>query len=139
MTIDDVGCTMALRALLYSQANISGHKVGAAILASDGRGTTSFFRGSNIELATSKCWHAEEVALVKAIAEGFRDIRAVYVSSTNTDQRAACCGYCMQSLMYANPDAEIVVVNMDGSIKLRTTVKERNGPYAYWGKGRLDP
>jgi len=135
---DQYAVNQCLDALNYSQANISGYKVGSAIVALNENGAFGIFDGCNIELATSKVWHAEEVALVKAISAGYRNILKCFVTSTGEQQCAACCGYCMQHLMYANPDCEIIVVNPDGSVKLRTTVRERNGPLAYLGKGRLD-
>lgn len=130
---------LALLMLDKSQCAISGHRVGAVVRAINPvNGDSEYFGGCNIELATSKVWHAEETALIKAIVAGFVKPVECYVTSTNTDQRAAMCGYCMQHFMYANPDCEIVVVNMDGSVKFRTTVRERNGVYAYLGRGKLN-
>jgi|SRR6185503_3999208 len=137
--IDQKAVDLTLHMLKFSQANISNHKVGACVVASNLKGDYGYFGGCNIELATSKVWHAEEVALAKAISAGYRHIFACYVTSNNFDQTAACCGYCMQHLMYANPKAIIFVVHPDGSPKLAVSVEERNGQYAYLGKGRLDP
>jgi cytidine deaminase len=129
----------AVRQLELSQANISHHKVGAVLVAQNSKGEHRIFTGCNIELATSKVWHAEEVALSKAISEGWRKPVRIYITSTNVTQRAAMCGYCMQHFMYSNPDCEIIVVDLDANILFETTVKERNGPYGYLGTGKLDP
>jgi cytidine deaminase len=134
----EAAITRAIDMLQLAQANISGHKVGAVVIAENVNGAQRYFSGCNIELATSKCWHAEETALINAITHGFRKPLACFVTSNNVDQRAAMCGYCMQTFMYANPKCLIYVIDTDGSIKLVTTVEERNGPLAYHGKGRLD-
>lgn len=127
----------AIDATENAHTAISGKKVGACVIAADKYGSLEYFTGCNIELATSVVYHAERVALVKAISEGYPTIKMCVVTSTNEDQKAAMCGYCMQDFMYANPDCDIVVANMDGSMKFITTVKDRNGPNAYLGRGKL--
>lgn len=129
---------IALDMLRFSKCNISKRAVGACVLAENRHGQSKFFGGCNIELATSKVWHAEEVALTKAISEGYTLPIVCWITSDNPEQRAAMCGYCMQHFMYANPSCVIRVVNPDGSIKIDITVAERNGEYGYWGTGRLE-
>lgn len=132
------GIDELVRELDRAHVGISGKRVAANLIAQNKKGQNNRFLGCNIELATSKVYHAEEVALTKAISSGYPFARLCMVTSTNEGQQAAMCGYCMQTYMYANPDCVIVVVNPeDKSVKLATTVRERNGPYAYLGKGKL--
>lgn len=139
---------MTFRMLEYAQVGISDHRVGACVAArspkaeKDGtypKGYVALFPGCNIELATNAPtgWHAERVALIKALSGGATDILACFVTSDSIEQRAAMCGYCMQDFMYVNPDAFIIVLNPDKSVKLITTVKDRNGELAYWGRGKI--
>src|ERR1041385_1413553 len=102
---------IAMDMLKYSRANISGNKVGACVVAQNEAGGTTTFGGCNIELATSKVYHAEEVALSKAISEGYPYILECWITSLSEQQRAAMCGYCLQHYAYANPDCRIVVLN----------------------------
>jgi cytidine deaminase len=127
---------IAKRMLDKSQCEISKHAVGAAVVASNGLGNR-IFGGCNIELATKDCWHAEEVALMKAISEGYTYIKAVFVTSTSEEQRAALCGHCMEIFNRCNRDCHIYVLNPSGSMKLAISLKERNGPYAYNGSIHL--
>lgn len=127
----------SIKNLEYSQANISNHKVGACLIASSSNGI-KLFDGSNIELSHSTCWHAEEIALVKAISEGYIIPELVCVTSTSKTQQAALCGYCRQHFMYVNPECKILVVDLDGKILIQTTViKTMN--YPYLAKYQLKP
>jgi len=129
---------LALNMLYFSRCNISKNAVGAAVVAQNKEGCIRTFGGCNIELATSKVWHAEEVALTKAISEGYIKPIECYITAKNKQQRAAMCGYCMQHFCYANLDCKIFVVDLDGSVIVETTVRERNGIYGYLGSGRLE-
>lgn len=128
---------MAIEAMQHAHVAISNHRVGACVVATNKEGKIKLFTGCNIELATSVVYHAERVALTKAVSEGYPYILCCIVTSLNDDQQAAMCGSCMQDFMYANPNCGIVVVKPTGEIKLVTSVTERNGKYAYLGKGKL--
>ena len=125
----------AIAMLRFAQTAISGHKVGAAVVASNGE-NRKVFSGCNIELATSVNIHAERVAWIKAVSEGYTDIKVVVVTSTHEEQLAALCGACRQDFMYINPDCLIQVVGLDGMIKLEVKLKDVM-LYPYMGKGRL--
>lgn len=127
--------------LQHAQVGLSGHRVGAAVIASSHKKepTHKVFGGCNIEFSAGAYnIHAERLALVKAISEGYTEISYCFVTSSNFEQRAAMCGYCMQDFMYVNPNCIIIVLNPDKSEKIRISVLKRNGEYAYLGKGRIN-
>lgn len=134
-----VATNKAINATKNAHVAISNHRVGACVIAYPDTASNQYrlFTGCNIELATSIVYHAERVALVKAISEGYPVIDTCVVTSSHNDQQAAMCGYCMQDFMYANPTCRIIVVDMLGRVKINTTVLKRNGKYAYLGKGKL--
>jgi cytidine deaminase len=123
-------------ALAQAQAYISNAKVGAAVLASNSKGDMSIFPGCNIEIAFSRVFHAETVALLKAISNGFTNIQAVAVTSNSESQRAALCGYCRQDFMYLNPECMIYVFNPDKTLKLRVKLIDTMN-YPYMSKGKI--
>jgi cytidine deaminase len=132
----DIARDFAFDALKSAQVGISGRRVGACVIATDKMGTIGIFSGCNIELANSMGIHAERVALVKAISEGYTKIETVCVTSSSKEQRAALCGYCRQDYMYVNPDCKIYVFNPDKTIKIKTTVI-RTMRYPYLGAVRI--
>ena len=101
----------AKQALLNAHAPYSHFRVGAAVLAADGR----VFTGANVENASyglTIC--AERVAIVSAITAGAPDIVALAVT-TETPPSAASeampCGACRQVMAeFMRPDA---VVHID--------------------------
>ena len=128
--INNMAISIAFDALEYAQVGISGHKVGACVAAENKYGQRLYFRGSNIEFATSFVVHAERVALLKAISEGFPNIKEVHVTSSSPEQNAALCGYCRQDFMYCNPDCMIYVYNPDRSLKIEVKLIDTlNYPY----------
>ena len=130
---------IAFEYMKHSQHDISGVAVGAAVVA--GKELTNdiilnVFGGCNIEFATSLVVHAERVALVKAISEGYTKIYSCHVTSLNEAQRAALCGYCRQDFMYVNPEIMLFVYNPDHSEKLRVKLIDTMN-YPYIGTGRI--
>jgi cytidine deaminase len=100
----------ARRARENAYAPYSNFKVGAALLAGNGR----VFTGCNVENATyglTVC--AERVALWKAISEGEREFSAIAVVSTS-DPPASPCGACRQLLWEFCGDIEVTVANIAG-------------------------
>ncbi|HEY7469384.1 MAG TPA: cytidine deaminase [Acidimicrobiia bacterium] len=80
-----------------SYSPYSGFRVGAAVLAGDGR----LFTGANVENAAypaSSC--AEATAVNTAVAAGVRDIEAVAVACIDAEdvERSYPCGRCRQIL-----------------------------------------
>ena len=93
-----------------SYAPHSGYRVGAALLAADGR----VFTGANVEnglLGLSIC--AERVAVAAAVNAGQRDFRALAVTTASSPP-ASPCGLCRQTLVEFVRDLPIVCVNEDG-------------------------
>lgn len=86
----------ALEVRKRAYAPFSGHAVGAALLASDGR----IFTGCNIEnSAYSPTICAERAAFAKAISEGSREFEAIAVAGgfeEVPEGYCAPCGVCRQ-------------------------------------------
>lgn len=93
----------AERAREVAYAPYSRFRVGAALLARDGR----VFTGCNVENASyglTVC--AERVALVKAVSEGAREFVAIAVAGPK-GRPAPPCGACRQALVEFAPDLVI--------------------------------
>jgi len=104
----------ARRAREHAHAPYSRHRVGAALLADDGR----VFTGCNVESSSyglTVC--AERVALFKALSEGARSFRAIAVAA---DPAAACrlCGACRQVLWDFAPGL-VVITAEEGAVRER--------------------
>ena len=124
-------------AISLAQAEISKIRVGAAVLATNSKGDSSVFSGCNIEISFSRAFHAENVALLKAISSGYINIKAVGVTSdSETKHEAAMCGCCRQDYMYLNPDCMIYVFNPDKSLKLKVRLIDTM-KYPYMSKGMI--
>jgi cytidine deaminase len=124
-------------AMSLAQAEISKIRVGAAVLATNSKGDSSVFSGCNIEISFSRAFHAENVALLKAISSGYINIKAIGVTSdSETKYGAAMCGCCRQDYMYLNPDCMIYVFNPDRSLRLKVKLKDTL-KYPYMSKGMI--
>ena len=87
-------------------APYSGFKVGAAVLG----GSDKFYFGSNVENASyglSVC--AERVAILKAVSDGEREIKAVVVCA-GEGEPAPPCGACLQVMAEFAPKNEPLVI-----------------------------
>ena len=94
---------------LYSNFHVS-----AIVETDDGE----LYEGFNIESSSyglTIC--AERVAIFKALSEGERKFRRVYVMSDG-DMPCPPCGACRQVLMDYAPDAEIVMFSEEGEKKV---------------------
>lgn len=92
----------------FAAAEFSNFKVGAALLAADGR----VFTGCNVENATyglTVC--AERVALFKAISEGVRQFTTIAVVA-DTEAPTPPCGACRQLLWEFGGDLEVILGNL---------------------------
>lgn len=101
---------LAIEARQKAHAPYSNFKVGAALLASNGK----IFTGCNIENATyglTVC--AERVALWKAISEGEREFERIAVASEGATP-ASPCGACRQLLWEFCGDIEVILANPGG-------------------------
>ncbi len=90
----------------------SGHKVGAAILTSDGK----VFSGCNVENASygaTTC--AERVAIQKAISENGKILIHEVLVITDADPAWPPCGLCRQVIAeFASPETLIHIANTTG-------------------------
>jgi cytidine deaminase len=94
----------------HAAAPYSKFRVGAALLAEDGR----IFTGCNVESASyglTVC--AERTAVFKAISEGVRTFRGVAVV-TDADPPASPCGACRQVLWDQCRDIAVILATPRG-------------------------
>lgn len=100
---------LALDASTRSHSPYSKAKVGSAVLMDDG----SVYQGCNIENASfggTVC--AERVAIWKAVSEGHKKLKKIYVY---TDAGWPPCGMCLQVMTeFASPELEIVMGDKAG-------------------------
>lgn len=100
----------ARRAGERAYAPYSRFRVGAALLAGDGR----VFTGCNVENASfglSIC--AERNAVARAVAAGCRDFVAVAIAA-DADRPVSPCGACRQVLAEFNPGMRVIMAGRKG-------------------------
>ena len=108
----------AVQARQWAYAPYSHYTVGAALLTASGR----IYDGVNVENAAypdTIC--AERTAAFKAVSEGEREFVALAVASANGGMP---CGSCRQVLAEFGLGARVLIVDGDGSILSRSTVRE---------------
>ena len=128
---DDELIALAKEAMRYSYSPYSHFKVGAALLAKNGR----VFQGCNIENASygvTNC--AERTALYKAVSEGVREFSAIAITAEKS--MAWPCGICRQALNEFAPDLRVIVACGDerGEAMLSDLLPHSFGP----NSGMLD-
>ena len=103
---------MAIEASAKAYAPYSKFKVGAALLAEDGR----IFTGCNVENASyglTNC--AERTALFKAVSEGRREFAALAIVGGTARSPALPCGACRQALAeFCPPSMPVAVIPLRG-------------------------
>ncbi|KAL2091109.1 hypothetical protein ACEWY4_013372 [Coilia grayii] len=111
---------MSLDAKEFAYCPYSKFRVGAAVLAHDGR----VFTGCNVENA---CYNlgicAERNAISKAVSEGYRDFKAIAIASDLSDQFISPCGGCRQFMREFGASWDVYLSKPDGSY-VETTVDE---------------
>ena len=101
---DEELIALAKEAMQYSYSPYSHYRVGAALLARDGR----VFKGCNIENASygaTNC--AERTALFKAVSEGAREFVAIAIAAEKSAPWP--CGICRQALNEFAPELRVIV------------------------------
>jgi cytidine deaminase len=101
----------------WAYAPYSNYRVGAALLTTSGK----IYDGVNVENAaypSTIC--AERTAVVKAVSEGERSFVGMAVSS---EGGGSPCGACRQVLAEFGLDTAVLLVNEDGAITHRTTLR----------------
>jgi cytidine deaminase len=117
---DDELLKQARRVRDSAHAPYSGFRVGAALLARDGR----VFTGVNVENASiglSVC--AERNAVARALAEGTRDFARLAIVTDAAGEPTMPCGVCRQVLWEFSHDLPIVVESDDGQ-RVTTTIAD---------------
>ena len=102
---DEKLVALAKEAMEYAYSPYSNFKVGAALLAKDGR----VFTGCNVENASygaTNC--AERTAIFKAVSEGCREFDAIAIVASSGDY-ASPCGICRQVLAEFMPDGKVIL------------------------------
>jgi cytidine deaminase len=108
----------AAHARQWAYAPYSQYTVGAALLTASGR----IYDGVNVENAAygdTIC--AERTAAVKAVSEGELDFVAIAVASGNA---GTPCGSCRQVLAEFGLEARVLIVDDQGAIVGRSTVRD---------------
>lgn len=96
---------IAKEAMENAYAPYSHFKVGAALLAKDGR----VFQGCNIENASygaTNC--AERTAIFKAVSEGYREFEKIAIVASSGEY-ASPCGICRQVLFEFLPEGKVIL------------------------------
>jgi cytidine deaminase len=104
----------ALAAKKRAHAPYSHFRVGAALLASNGR----IYLGCNVEISTyalTIC--AERTAIFKAVSEGDRNFKAIAVVSDDPGYTPPC-GACRQVLMDLAGNIDFLMINGKGDVKV---------------------
>ncbi len=96
---------------MNSHSPYSKFRVGAAVLATDGR----VFLGTNVENASfglSNC--AERTAIFTAVTAGAREFEAIAVCADGLEPTAPC-GACRQVLVEFGLDMVVLIAGQDGA------------------------
>ncbi|CEK37143.1 cytidine deaminase [Paraclostridium sordellii] len=110
---------IAEKARENSYSPYSNFKVGAALLTKSGK----VFTGCNVECASfsgTNC--AERTAIFKAISEGYKDIEAIAIASTNSEKNESTypCAICRQVIIEFGPDIRIITGYSKGDMQEHT-------------------
>ncbi len=100
----------AVKAMKNAIVPYSGFRVGAALLTTEHK----VYTGCNIEnpsLMLSEC--AEKVAILKAVSDGVKDVRAIMIVS-GMEGYCYPCGSCRQIIYEFATDAEIFIAGKKG-------------------------
>lgn len=111
MSEDEELIEAAKNARAFAVAEFSKFRVGAALVANDGR----VFTGCNIENVTyglTVC--AERVALWKALSEGARGFKRIVVVA-DTETLTPPCGACRQIIWEFCGDIPVTLANLRGA------------------------
>jgi cytidine deaminase len=101
----------ALRAREAAVAPFSNFKVGAVLVTKDDR----IIRGCNIETSSfglTIC--AERVAIFKAISEGIKEFKSIFIAS-DAEKFTPPCGACRQVLWELAGNIDVVMVDRFGN------------------------
>lgn len=111
-------------------ANVTGYKVGAALIASSG----TIYLGANVEepaiIGLSNC--AERVAIQNAISHGERNFEAIAIVGSRDDKKCdetlVPCGTCLQYILDMCSNVDIITY-IDGKIVSKKVKEFLNVPF----------
>jgi cytidine deaminase len=109
----------ALMAKEDAMAPFSNFKVGAVLVATDNR----IYHGCNIETSSfglTIC--AERVAIFKAVSEGERNFKSIFIAS-DSERFTPPCGACRQVLWELAGDIDVYMINRLGEYQ-KSSMKE---------------
>jgi len=117
-----------LKAIIKNSHSPYSHfKVAALLITKDNK----VYSGVNIEnVSFSLTICAERVAIFKAVSEGQKDFKMLFIY-TPTQNFTYPCGACLQVLKEFNKDLEIILINKKGKIKkerLKNLIKNFSPP-----------
>jgi cytidine deaminase len=116
-------------------APYSKHTVGAAVLAADG----TVYGGCNVEFVTlSQTVHAERTAVLRMVADGGRQLRAVAVVGPYSGIPCAECRQAVWEFACGDPEVVVVSAPTDGALELFRLGDVYPWPYGPETKG-IDP
>lgn len=117
----------AIEAKEYAYAPYSDFRVGAALLAANGK----VYTGCNIEnvsFGATNC--AERTAVFKAVSEGVREFEAIAITGDNGDYLPPC-GICRQVLTEFGDDSmKVILANTVEDYRITTLGEMLPGPSA---------
>ena len=116
----------AIEQLKFSYTPYSNFKVGAALLAKDGK----IYTGCNIENAAytpTNC--AERTAIFKAVSEGYREFQVIAIISDSKELTSPCGVWRQVMAEFCEPDFEVIMLSCEGKYKVVTLVELL--PYAF--------
>lgn len=131
MTKEDL-INIAKNAKKNAFANVTGYKVGAALIASSG----TVYIGANVEepsiLGLSNC--AERVAIQNALSHGERNFEAIAIVGSKCDETCdktlVPCGTCLQYILDMCDNVDIITY-IDGNIVSKKVKEFLNCPYEF--------
>lgn len=116
---------LARQVACNSYSPYSNYIVGATLVTKNGK----VYTGCNLENQTIQSICAEKVAIAKAISEGERDFKAIFVVGKQKDEKGfreiTPCGYCRQFFLeFCKPDFEIYTYNEEKDEVKKYTLQE---------------
>jgi len=102
--------TLALKEKETAKAFFSNFRVGAILVTENDKS----YRGCNIEISSySLTICAERVAIFKAVSEGEKKFKSIFIAS-DSEKITSPCGACRQVLWELAGDIDVYMINRNG-------------------------
>lgn len=108
----------ALKVREYAHVPYSSYHVGVALLGESGK----VYTGCNVENHGIQAICGERVAFAKAISEGEKQFKAIFVTGGYKEALELClpCGYCRQFMSeFVSPDFSVFAFDGDKTIEYK--------------------